>query len=80
MTQPPPVYVDSDSEPSVELSPTLVRELRVLLGIARPRDPTVLLLWPKYRKRRRSKVSVVAKFALVALPMLAALASSIGHG
>jgi hypothetical protein len=68
-------------EPKVVLSHTLIREIRIVLGIAHPRDPTLLLLWPKYRKRSRSARLVTR--ALLATASFAALffaAAVVAHG
>jgi hypothetical protein len=66
-------------EPTVVLSHTLVREIRLVLGIAHPRDPTVLMLWPKYVKRRRSNAAR-ALFAAASFAALFAAAAVVAHG
>jgi hypothetical protein len=67
-------------EPSVVLNPLLVREIRIALGIAGPRDPTVLLLQPKFIKRHRPKTRARALFATVTLAVLFVTAIVFAHG
>jgi hypothetical protein len=43
------------NEQTVHLSDTLVFELHRLLGLAGPTEDTLVLLFPKYRKKYRKK-------------------------
>jgi hypothetical protein len=78
-SQIPTVRNGGRREPKVVLSRTLVQEIRIVFGIAHPREPTVVLLWPKYVKRRRSRAER-ALLAAASFATLLATAMMFAHG
>ena len=96
MRDQPPIFFHNQSDdatlrairalpdaPNVDLSDTIVCDLRSVLGLAGPKEPTVLLLWPKYIKRRAPTavpVSAGAQIVVVVLSLLLALAAAVAHG
>jgi hypothetical protein len=94
MRSPPPIFFHNQSddatlrairtlgyEPKVQLNDSLVREIGRVLGLADPTEPTVLLLWPKYIKRRAvAHVNAGVRIVAVVVSVLLAVAAAVAHG